>query len=520
MSVAFAAPPRFYPDDPLLREPEPKHVQSVRKRKLSDFYDLFLHSLADAGERQPAKGAKIPARGVNTLGEVPDSAWYRNRHGSRPMSIEDLVRGPGTNRAPSVEGPWTVLSAKSEGVTPGFLVQDSNKRRYFLKFDPITNPEMATAADVIGSKFFHALGYYVPENYLVTFSRSRLVIGPKANLTDSTGTVRPMTPMDVDEVLLKAPSSSDGEFRVAASLFLDGDPVGPFKYYGVRRDDPNDVIPHEHRRDLRGLFVFAAWLGHDDSRAINTLDTMVEEGGRRYLRHHLIDFGSILGSASYKANSARSGNESLFAWKPAALEVLSLGLYAPAWTRAKFPDLPSVGRFESQVFSPEKYRTEYPNPAFENHLPDDAFWAAKQVMAFSDEQIREIVRTGLYSDPKATEWVVKCLIERRDKIGRAYFAKVLPLDRFNVRDGRLVWEDLGSKYKVAPPSEFEIEWAEFDNATQAKTRLPNTKDARIPDVRAQFLSAGIRGADPKKTITVYLRHHGLEWQIVGIDRTF
>ena len=37
-----------------------------------------------------------------------------------------------------------------------------------VKVDPSAYPEMATAADVIGAKFFHALGYYVPEYYVIT----------------------------------------------------------------------------------------------------------------------------------------------------------------------------------------------------------------------------------------------------------------------------------------------------------------------------------------------------------------
>ena len=47
---------------------------------------------------------------------------------------------------------------------------------------------------------------------------------------------------------------------------------------------------------LRGLFVFASWLNHQDTRSINSMDTLVTENGRQYLKHYLIDFGSILGS--------------------------------------------------------------------------------------------------------------------------------------------------------------------------------------------------------------------------------
>ena len=60
-------------------------------------------------------------------------------------------------------------------------------------------------------------------------------------------------------------------------------------------------------------------------------------------------------------------------------------------------------------------------------------------MAFTDEQIRAIVKTGEYSDPEAERWVVGSLIARRDKIGKAFLTTVLPLDRFAVKMGGLVW---------------------------------------------------------------------------------
>ena len=68
------------------------------------------------------------------------------------MSIEELVRGPGDANPPAMDKPWTVISGKNEGITPGLVIRDSKGRKYFLKFDPKTNPEMASAADVVGSK--------------------------------------------------------------------------------------------------------------------------------------------------------------------------------------------------------------------------------------------------------------------------------------------------------------------------------------------------------------------------------
>lgn len=79
-----------------------------------------------------------------------------------------------------MDKPWTVLSGKNQGVTPGLVIRDSKGRKYFLKFDPVSNPEMASAADVLGSKFFYDLGYNAPENYIVWFARNQLLIDAKS----------------------------------------------------------------------------------------------------------------------------------------------------------------------------------------------------------------------------------------------------------------------------------------------------------------------------------------------------
>ncbi len=67
-----------------------------------------------------------------------------------------------------------------------------------------------------------------------------------------------------------------------------------------------------------------------------------------------------------------------------------MGIYSQPWMRAKYPKFSSVGRFEYATFDPEKWTTEYEIAPFANRLPDDTFWAAKQVMAFTDEEIRVV----------------------------------------------------------------------------------------------------------------------------------
>ena len=454
------------------------------------------------------------------------------------MTLEELMRGACAS-GPPADGTWEITAAKTEGVTPGFEIQDSAGVKFFLKFDPKSNPELATAADVIGSKLFYALGYNTPENYIVVFEGSRLKVAQNASVRLETGKRRAMEQRDLEDILRRIPRDKEGRFRALASRVIEGEILGPFRFYNTRRDDPNDVVPHQHRRDLRGMRVFSAWLNHTDSKALNTLDTLVEEGGVRHIKHYVIDFGASLGSDSLWPKSPRGGHVYLFEWDASAAQFLSLGFYTPRWMRVDYPGIKAVGNFESEVFNPDEWKPNYPNPAFDECLPDDAFWAAKQVKRFTDEEIRALVRTGQYSDPEAADYVAKTLMARRDRIGRTYFEKVLPLDQFRVRGGELQFEDLAVSYGFVQPRAYQVRWLSFDNRNERLTaignaagpafaaadgpvpgRLPRSRQILsfpLPSAPADYLAAEITGSELGKKITVYVRGRN---RVVGLDRTW
>jgi len=397
------------------------------------------------------------------------------------------------------------------------VIKDSAGRRYFLKFDPTSNPEMASAADVIGSKIMYALGYNVPENYIVTFTRKRLLLDEKSTFRDPDGKKRPMTERDVDDILKKVPVDSERRYRGMASLAVAGEPIGPHRYYGTRTDDPNDIVDHENRRDQRGLYVFFAWINHTDAKSINSLDTLVNENGVKYVRHWLIDFGDSMGSDSDEPKDARRGHVYVIDRRAAAAQFLTLGLYTPDWMRAKYPDIPAIGNFDFRTFHPDRWKANYPNPAFDLRNPGDEYWAAKKVMAFSDDAIRAIVRTGQYSDPRAVDWAVQCLIERRNRIGRAFLdGPVLPLDDFSVTNGRLVFDDLAARYGFRAARQYSIQWQTFDNQSSRATPIAGAATFELPRSSSPYLAAVIRGGDPARTITVYLRRN----EVVGIERSW
>ncbi len=389
--------------------------------------------------KSPFGRKSVEAYNVNTLDEVPNSSWFTNRNGVRQMSIAEIKRAANETDGPA-PGALTVVKGKTNGITPGFQVKDSRGDIYLLKFDPIGYLEMSSGAEAISTRLFYAIGYNVPQNTVSKFRRDQLKLDPKATFTDSMGKKRQLTEADISAILNLAAHYPNGEYRALASKFLKGKPVGNFKFAGTRDDDANDIIPHEHRRDLRALRVFAAWLNHNDIRNGNNLDMFVKAGGREFVRHYLIDFGSTLGSDTAFPNANEVGYAHQVDFGEARKSLLTFGLYQPHWrsteNRVQFT---SVGNFASDKFKPHQWKSNFPLEAFQNMTDRDAYWAAKIVASFTDEQIRAAVETGELSDPKAAAYLTQQLIKRRDAIVREYVTRNAALDEVQLQQASNGW---------------------------------------------------------------------------------
>ena len=346
-----------------------------------------------------------------------------------------------------------------------------------------------------------------------------------------TGRKRTMVRKDVDRILKRAARQPNGKYRAIASRFADGRPVGYFRYYGTRPDDPNDIHPHEHRRELRAARVFAAWINHDDSRGINSLDMLEGEKGRQYIRHYMFDFGSTLGSGSTQAQVPRAGNGDILEWAPALKTLFTLGLYVRPWIMTDYWEgSKAVGRFEAEAFDPVKWRPEYPNPAFENMRADDAFWGARLVGRFHDATIRAIVAKARYSEPAAAEHVTQTLIARRDKVLRAWLTAATPVVEPRLdADGTLTFDNAAVTADVASAARgYALRWSRFDNATGADSGDPVVAQTTEPTAIApavltsnsEYLSVAISADHPDfpqwtRPAVAYFRRGSNGWQLVG-----
>jgi hypothetical protein len=444
VALAFASSavaddePRALLRPPLWVDRDDKPIPEPPERPASEIFDVARNTWfrqLDIGYKG-LQGADRPALNVNAWDEVPDSQWFVNRIGRRAVTPSELERGaPGLSPR---RGPWYILRLKTAGYTPGLHFRDAAGERFVLKLDLPEAPERNSAADKIGSLIMYAAGYHAPDNTIVTFRAQDLALDEKATYEDPLGRKRPMTPNDLEEALARVAPRTDGTYRALASHYLPGIPKGYFPYWGTRKDDPNDLIPHELRRELRGFRVIASWFNHVDTKEVNTFDSFVTVDGGGCLRHYFIDFGSTMGSGNFKNGPCRIGHEYIYDASAIFKSLATFGAWERPWDAACGIPYPEIGHFD-EIFDPPRWKPNYPNLAFEEADPSDAYWGAKVVARFDDMHVRVLARAGEYSREEVTLYVEKVFRERRDKIGRYWFDQVAPLESFSLEVGPGTW---------------------------------------------------------------------------------
>ncbi len=390
------------------------------------------------------------ARDINALDEVPDSTWFTNRIGARDLSADELAIGPNVVGSPEDHKPWTVESTKLGGAEVGFIIQDARGEKFVLKFDTRGFPEQETGAHVIVEKILWACGYNVTDDYIVQFRDEDLALAKDAYIQDDEADdKKPLTQAELLRRLATIQRSPDGSFRALASHWLPGKPLGGHPAEGVRPDDPNDRIPHEQRRELRGLYTFAAWLDHGDIQESNFIDVWTEDprdARRHFVVHYLLDFGKSLGVFATTGQDPRRGYD--YWLDPHAMihSLLTLGLYRREWEdRVKSP-APGVGAYDARFDPDDWHPTSAAYVPFTTRDRYDAFWAAKILMRFTREQLHAIVLGARYRDRRAVDYLTDALVARQRATGAYWFARVNPLDRFHLEHDRLCFDDLAVEY--------------------------------------------------------------------------
>jgi hypothetical protein len=525
---------------------DPKHVSCAPDEYVSPLaWDAMDNSIFRPLVEVFAVNPGGEAANVNSFDEVADSAWFTNQLSAHDLSIADIKTGACTpseilDGEHASDGSWLIDKGKDNGASLGFRVNIKGKGKYLLKTDPKDQPERATAASVIGAAAYDAVGFYTSCEQVVYFKPRVLQLTPNLRFENNSGITRNFDKKALQTVLDEA--TKKGQLvRMQASAWLPGQLIGPFRYEGTRSDDPNDAIPHEDRRELRGGRLLAAWINHFDAREQNSMDSWISDAGKKgaadsspgYVRHYYLDTSDSLGSEwDWDGISRRLGHSYLLDWGDIGQDFLTLGIPTRSWERLqRAPGHEKFGYFDSANFVPEDWKNEYPNPAFSRMTERDGAWMARILARFSPEMVNALAEMGRFSDPSDTSYIATVLNARLEKILARYLTRLSPLTDTHVEGAnQLCATDLARRRHLRSDAEFRYSARLADGrALPVVTRVDSSvcvalpaRDiaAQVPDGSSQrYLVVAISDGVAPGPLLVHLYDLGARgFRIAGLER--
>ena len=482
---------------------------------------------------------------VNSVDEVPDSAWFTNRLGVRPVSLDEL-RLAGCREEQLLEpdaypdGSWTIDAGKKGGSVPGFRVVVPGKGKYLMKATQAM--ERVAAADVIGIAIYHAVGFDTPCDQTIHVRPSLLTLRPNLQYKLSFDKGRPFDGEMLAKVLADT-TAPDGRALMTASAWLPGHVIGPFRYQGVRADDPGDVIPHEDRRELRASRLLAAWINHFDTREGNTLDTWLSTkpaapaASPGYVRHYQIDTSESLSSDGWGQDelARRIGHAYVVDWGDLSGDFVTLGIRRRPWDDLRpARNHPVFGYFDADHFTPERWKNQYPNEAFDRMTERDGAWMARILARFTPEMLRVLVALAQFTEPQDTAYLTRVLEGRLHKLLERYLTGLAPFADLRV-DGpardQLCGVDLAALRGLRPPARFRFDARLADGAAVPVRRLSNAElcvtlphrapDGGVPDdAPSRYTRLSLRDGVAREALTAYLYDLGPArgFVLAGLER--
>ncbi len=239
------------------------------------------HNLFVTADHQPSgqRAQHQLDRRSTRLQLVYEPHW---RQADNPRAARDRTGG----RPTPDPSQWVLVHQKTSGVHPDSRPATRGET-WFLQFDPSTNPEGATAAVEIATKFSQAFGYSQVETLPSPLDLAHASIDPKATKRRPSGARTPFTWDDVHAILERVAKNPDGTYRVVAGRMIRGRILGNFLYDGASRRSQRHRAARTPPRAARPARLRV--LGDlTDLKASSTLDTVIEENGRSIVKHYLL----------------------------------------------------------------------------------------------------------------------------------------------------------------------------------------------------------------------------------------
>lgn len=381
------------------------------------------------------------------------------------------------------------------------------KGKYLLKVN--SEPQRQLAATVVGEAVYYAAGYFASCEQAVRVRPSVFKLTEGLHWREGNfGDLVPFDAKALKEMFAKN-MASDGRLRVTASAWIPGYVLGQFRYEGTRADDPNDVIPHENRRELRGARLLAAWIDHFDEREGNSLDTWIPdtpkgppESTPGHVVHYQIGTSAALGSVWASDDVARRlGYSYVLDWGDLAADFFTLGARTSPWdVMQKAPGHELFGYMDVAHFDPETWKNEYANPAFDRMTERDAAWMARILARFTTAEVHTLVEMARLDNPAQAAYLENVLLGRLQKILARYLTRLSPVTGLHLEGReRLCGVDLAEWRRLRAPNDFRY--------TARLLRLPWLNVERLPGAQICVTLPHVAndGGDPDNALRRYVR---------------
>jgi hypothetical protein len=160
-------------------------------------------------------------------------------------------------------------------------------------------------------------------------------------------------------------------------------------------------------------------------------------------------------------------------------------------------------------FDPANWEPSFHAMPFDNMTREDAYWATRVILSFSPDELLNIIKTAEYTNPRAADYMLRTLLERRRIIASHWLEDANPISNFALDLGKdgiaLTFNDLKSDHDLAGPAEYRYEITtnarRGEKATVSRTRIPLGQIAG--DTRIRIWT--IRENSASKPVTVQVQ---------------
>ena len=128
-----------------------------------------------------------------------------------------------------------------------------------------------------------------------------------------------------------------------------------------------------------------------------------------------------------------------------------MGLVVEDWEKITPTPWKSVGTFESTIFNPANWKETHPFLPIRRSRSADNYWGAK-LAALTPKHLEMLVHAAHFPEPNAAEYVLKTLLERRQKILNYFLAQVSPVELKKIEQNKIYFHDLGREPQTGSPT--------------------------------------------------------------------